>query len=84
MSPDEIYEVEFFNAESVDAPRSLPARVAPLPDEALASWLLRFAEPFGVWPEALLLGDGEMGCATHPDWWRIERPHPLAELRQLA
>ena len=75
MSPDEIYKVEFFNAEIVGAPRSLPARVAPLPDEALASWLLRFAEPFGVWPEALLLGDGEMGFATHPDWWR--KPDPL-------
>ncbi len=69
MSPAESYEVEFFDAAE-RAPRSLPARVAPLPDEALASWLLRFAEPFGVSPEALLLGDGEMGLATNPDWWR--------------
>ena len=69
MSPAEIYEVEFFDAAE-RAPRSLPARVAPLPDEALASWLFRFAEPFGVSPEALLLGDGEMDFTTHPDWWR--------------
>ncbi len=58
MLPAEIYEVEFFDAEAVEA-RRLPARVAPLPDEALPSWLLRFANPFGVSPEALLLGDGE-------------------------
>ncbi|MGH6834143.1 MAG: TniQ family protein [Methylocella sp.] len=69
MSPAETYEVEFFDAEVVEAPR-LPARVTPLPDEALASWLLRFADPFGVSPEALLLGDGEAGLATHPEWWR--------------
>jgi len=69
VSPAEIYEVEFFDAAE-RTPRSLPTRVAPLPDEALASWLLRFAEPFGVSPEALLLGDGEMDFATHPDWWR--------------
>ncbi|MGB7990261.1 MAG: hypothetical protein WCF44_12740 [Candidatus Methylophosphatis roskildensis] len=42
MSPAESYEVEFFDAAE-RAPRSLPARVASLPDEALASWLLRFA-----------------------------------------
>ncbi len=52
MSPAEIYEVEFFDAEVVSAPQLLPARIAPLPDEALASWLLRFAEPFGLSPEA--------------------------------
>lgn len=70
MSPAEIYEVEFFDTAIVGAPRSLPARVSPLPDEALASWLLRFAEPFGVSPEALLLGDSEMAFTTHHDWWR--------------
>ena len=53
----------------------MPARVAPLPDEALASWLLRFADPFGVSPEALLLGDGEAELAVHPEWWR--KPDPL-------
>ena len=62
-----IYEVELFNAEMVGAPRSLPARVVPLPDEALASWLLRFADPFGISPEALLLGDGECDLATYPE-----------------
>jgi transposase len=75
VSPADIFEVEFLDAEIVSAPRSLPARVAPIPDEALASWLLRFAEPFGVSPEALLLGDGEIGLTRHPDWWR--KPDPL-------
>ncbi len=74
MSPAETYEVEFFDTETVEAPRLL-ARVTPLPDEALASWLLRFADPFGVSPEALLLGDGEADLAMHPEWWR--KPDPL-------
>ncbi len=74
MLPAEIYEVEFFDAEAVEA-RRLPARVAPLPDEALPSWLLRIANPFGVSPEALLLGDGEADLAAHPEWWR--KPDPL-------
>jgi transposase len=74
VPPAETYDVEFFDTEVIAAPR-LPARVAPLPDEALASWLLRFAEPFGVSPEALLLGDGERDLAAHPEWWR--KPDPI-------
>jgi transposase len=74
VSPAETYDVEFLDAEVVEAPR-LPARVTPLPEEALASWLLRFADPFGVSPEALLLGDGDADLATHPEWWR--KPDPL-------
>jgi transposase len=74
VPPAETYEVEFFDTEMVAAPR-LPARTAPLPDEALASWLLRFADPFGISPEALLLGDGESDLAIHPEWWR--KPDPL-------
>jgi transposase/predicted RNA-binding Zn-ribbon protein involved in translation (DUF1610 family) len=74
VPPADTYEVEFFDTEAAAAPR-LPARVTPLPDEALASWLLRFADPFGVSPESLLLGDGERGLAAHPEWWR--KPDPL-------
>lgn len=74
MPSAETYEVEFLDAEIVEAPR-LPARVTPLPDEALASWLLRFADPFGVSPESLVLGDSEADLATHPEWWR--KPDPL-------
>jgi hypothetical protein len=74
VSPAEIYEVEFFDTGVVEVPR-LPARIAPLPDEALASWLLRFADLFGVSPEVLLLGDTESDLAAHPEWWR--KPNPL-------
>ena len=74
MSPAEIYEVEFLDAAVVSAPL-LRAKVAPLPDEALASWLLRFAQPFSIAPDALLLGDGERDLTRHPDWWR--KPNPL-------
>lgn len=74
MSPAETYEVEFLDTEIVEA-RRLPARVTPLPEEALASWLLRFADPFGVSPESLLLGDGEADLAANPEWWR--KPDPL-------
>jgi transposase/predicted RNA-binding Zn-ribbon protein involved in translation (DUF1610 family) len=74
VSPAEVYEVEFLDTEIVEATR-LPARVTPLPDEALASWMLRFADPFGVSPEVLLLGDGEAGFVMHPEWWR--KPDPL-------
>jgi transposase len=74
VSPAEIYDVEFLDAAAVKAPLLL-ARVTPLPDEALASWLLRFAQPFAVAPDAQLLGDGDMDLAKHPDWWR--KPDPL-------
>jgi transposase len=74
VSPAEPYDVEFLDAEVIEAPR-LPARVTPLPDEALASWLLRFADPFGVSPVTLLLGDREADLATHAEWWR--KPDPL-------
>lgn len=74
MSPAELFDAELLDP-LVPAPSCLPARVAPLADEALASWLFRFAEPFGVAPEALLLGDGVADLASHPDWWR--RPDPL-------
>ena len=79
MPPAETYDVEFFDTEVIAAPR-LPARAAPLPDEALASWLLRFAGPFGVSPEALLLGDGERDVAAHPEWWRKPDPVLIAAL----
>ena len=74
MSSAETYDVEFLDAEVIEAPR-LPARVTPLPDEALASWLLRFAGPFGISPVTLLLGDGEADLARDAEWWR--KPDPI-------
>ncbi len=72
--PGELFAVELIEAGPV-APPVLPACIVPLPNEALASWLLRYASPFGLAPEALLLGDGEMALAADPDWWR--NPDPL-------
>lgn len=59
----------------------LPGQVAPLPGEALASWLLRYAEPFGIAPEDLLLRSCDIALRAHGDWWR--RPHP-ALIERLA
>ena len=69
MPPAELFAVEPFDFEIVRAPR-LPAQAPPFIDEALASWLLRFADPFGVSPQALLLGDAETEFTIHPEWWR--------------
>ena len=69
MPPGELFDVELFDVADAAAPR-LPARVTPLAGEALASWLLRFARPFGISPEALLLGDGEADLARQAEWWR--------------
>jgi len=74
VPPAELFAVELFDVEPAGAP-ALPVRVGPLPDEALASWLLRFADPFGVSPETLLIGDAEADLARSPDWWR--KPDPL-------
>lgn len=70
----ELFAVELIEAGQ-DGPRVLPASVVPLPGEALASWLLRYAASFGVAPETLLLGDAEAELAADPDWWR--NPDPL-------
>lgn len=73
MLPAELFEVELLDTDEVRAP-CLPARIMPLPGEALASWLLRYAGPFGVSPETLLLDDDESALAASPEWWR--KPDP--------
>lgn len=52
-----------------------------MPGEALASWLLRYAEPFGLAPEDLLLRTTEAELAGRGDWCR--RPHS-ALIERLA
>ncbi len=79
MPPAELFAVEPFDFEIVRVPR-LPAHVTPFADEALASWLLRFADPFGVSPQALLLGDAETEFTIHPEWWRRPDAMVLAAL----
>jgi transposase len=79
VPPAKLFAVEPFDFEIVRAPR-LPVHVTPFTDEALASWLLRFADPFGVSPQALLLGDTETEFTIHPEWWRRPDAMVLAAL----
>lgn len=79
MSPAELFAVEPFDFETVRA-RRLPAQAAPFANEALASWLLRFADPFGISPRALLLGDAESEFTGDPEWWRRPDVMVLAAL----
>jgi hypothetical protein len=75
-SADGLFEVELFEPvgpETDEHRQRLPGRVAPLPGEALGSWLLRYAEPFGLAPEALLLRSCDIELAAATEWWR--RPH---------
>lgn len=72
--PADLFTVELLDAPEPDAP-ALPARTMPLPGEALGSWLLRYAAPFGIAPEALLFGDREAELTADPEWWR--KPDPL-------
>jgi len=83
-SEKDLFAVELFEPTAEEpAPRrpQLPGQIMPLPGEALASWLLRYAEPFGIAPEDLLLRNADAELAGRGDWWR--RPHP-ALIERLA
>src|ERR1700679_874351 len=76
LSADGLFTVELFEPvgpETDEHRRQLPGRVAPLPGEALGAWLRRYAEPFGLAPEALLLRSCDIELAAATEWWR--RPH---------
>jgi transposase len=83
-SEKDLFEVELLEP-LLDEPTAhrtrLPGQVTPLPSEALASWLLRYAEPFGLAPEDLLLRTAEAELAGRGDWCR--RPHS-ALIERLA
>lgn len=83
-SEKDLFEVELLEP-MVDEPAArrprLPGQVTPLAGEALASWLLRYAEPFGIAPEDLLLRNCDIELTAHGDWSR--RPHP-ALIERLA
>lgn len=74
------FEVEFLEPGAAEVTPSLPARVQPSPNEALCSWLLRYAEPFGVSPERLLLDRADMHLIDGPDWWRSPAAGVLSRL----
>lgn len=76
-SEKDLFAVELFEPsgeEPVTQRPRLPGGIAPLPGEALASWMLRYAEPFGVAPEDLFLRRSDIELARTNHWWR--RPHP--------
>lgn len=83
-SEKDLFEVELLEPlpDDLIARRSrLPGQITPLPSEALASWLLRYAEPFEMAPEDLLLRTCDAELAGRGDWWR--KPHP-ALIERLA
>jgi DNA-directed RNA polymerase specialized sigma24 family protein len=53
----------------------LPGRITPRPMESLASWLLRYAAPFGLAPTELFFGSREIRVLRDDTWWL--RPHPV-------
>jgi transposase len=73
MPTTEVFDVELLEPITTsrqDQLTSLPTRVQPSPQEALSSWLLRYAAPLGVPPERLLLDRADMDLIDGPDWWR--------------
>lgn len=85
-SEKDLFEVELLEpmAEEPTTHRPrLPGGIVPLPGEALASWLLRYAEPFGIAPDDLLLRNSDIELTGRGDWCR--RPHPrLVERLAMA
>lgn len=82
MCTAELFEVEWFeplHGASDYTPGSVS--ISPCAEEALASWLLRYAAPWALAPETLLLDRAEAGLIDRADWWR--RPDPWL-LERLA
>lgn len=72
-SVDDLFEVELFEPAAPAAGTAqafLPGDVRPLPDEALGSWFVRMAAPFGIAPEVLLLRNQDSALVGGTEWWR--------------
>lgn len=81
MSTADLFEVELFEPLESGAPRiPLAVSISPGPDEALASWLLRYAAPVAIPPEILLFDRADAALIERPDWWRTPDPILLARL----
>jgi transposase len=81
MFTAELFEVELF--EPPEPARScipLAVSVTAYADEALASWLLRYAVPLAVAPEILLLDRADAELIDRADWWRRPDTELLARL----
>lgn len=86
-SEKDLFAVELFEPPgeepAAQRPR-LPGETAPLPGEALASWLLRYAEPFGIAPDDLLLRNSDIELTGRGDWCRRPHPHLVTRLAQAT
>jgi transposase len=83
MSTADLFDVELFDSPEVAADSiPLPVSVSPCADEALASWLLRYATPLAIPPEILLLDRADAELIDRADWWR--RPDPRLLVRLAA
>ena len=83
MSTANLFEVEIFDPPQPLANcMPLVVSVKPQAEEALASWLLRFAAPFGIPAEILLLDRAHAELIEQADWWRRPDPRLLAPLAQ--
>jgi len=87
-SEKDLFEVELLEPsteESVIArPARLPGKTEPLPNEVLASWLLRYAEPFELSPEELLRRSSDAGPTDIGDWWRHPKPELIERLAEVT
>lgn len=86
-SEKDLFEVELLEPTgeepSARRPR-LPGQVMPLPGEALASWLRRYAEPFGIAPEDLFLQNIDVELTGRRDWCRRPHRHLVERLAQAT
>jgi hypothetical protein len=80
MPITEHFEVELWEPRPRDSSAAL--RLSPRADEALMSWLHRYATSFALSPSLLLLDRADIGLLTDLDWWR--RPHPQLTARLAA
>ena len=78
MSITERFEVELWEPR----PLSSSAALRPCTDEALLSWLHRYAMPFGISASLLLFNRADVELLNPIDWWR--RPHPQLLTRLAA
>jgi RNA polymerase sigma factor (sigma-70 family) len=87
MFASRLRSVDVFEPMSSGAgciPVRLPGRVAPFPDEALASWLLRYSAPLGLSPERLLFGSGHARPHRTIRWWRRADPALVTTLSERS
>jgi TniQ len=76
MSITERFEVELWEPR----PPNASAALGPCADEALVSWLHRYATPFVISPSLLLFDRTDAGLLRNIDWWRKPDPQLCTQL----